>query len=83
MAEQAKFAYSLFKKSFRKASKMDQGKKQIKATVDHGQQLVELMNLLKRIPISIEVSYHLKNKKIINKLVEERCSEFWDLEKNN
>ena len=40
------------------------------------------MNLLKRILISTKIAYHLKNKKnIFNELVEERSSEFSNLEK--
>ena len=43
-----------------------------------------LMNLLERILISIEIAYHLKNKKnILNELVEEMSSKFWNLEKRN
>ena len=45
--------------------------------------LLNLMNLSKMILILTEIAYHLKNKKIFNELVEERSSEFSNLEKNN
>ena len=40
------------------------------------------MNLLKRILISTEIAYHLKNKtKIFYEFIKERSSEFWNSEK--
>ena len=43
---------------------------------------LNLMNLLKRILISAETVYHLKNKKKkFNELVEDRSSEFKNFEK--
>ena len=39
------------------------------------------MNLLKRILVLTEIVYHLKNKKIFNRLLEERPPEFRNLEK--
>ena len=41
----------------------------------------ESNELTKKILISTEIAYHLKSKKTFNKLVEERSSEFWNLEK--
>ena len=43
---------------------------------------LHLINLLKRILISTEIAYHMKNKKIFNKLVKEQFPEFWNLGKN-
>ena len=37
---------------------------------------LDLMNLLKRILISTELVYHMKNKKILNELIRESSSEF-------
>ena len=42
---------------------------------------LKLMNLLKRISISTDIAYHLKNKKIFNELIRQRSSEFWNLAK--
>ena len=43
---------------------------------------LNLMNLFKRILISTEIAYHLKNKKkIFNELTKERSSELSNLEK--
>ena len=39
------------------------------------------MNLFKKILLSTDIVYHLMNKKTFNELVEERSSEFKDLEK--
>ena len=79
--EQAKFAYSPLGKAFEKQTKTieEQGKKQIKAIDDHGKKWLNLMNLLKKIIISIEIVYHLINKKIFNKFVEEKSYEFQNL----
>ena len=49
---------------------------------------LNLMNLLKRILVSTEIVYHFKNKnkqtnKKINKLIEERSSDFSNLKKKN
>ena len=79
--EQAKFAYSPLGKAFEKQTKTieEQGKKQITAIDDHGKKWLNLMNLLKKIIISIEIVYHLINKKIFNKFVEEKSYEFQNL----
>ena len=37
---------------------------------------LDLMKLLKRILISTELVYHMKNKKIFNELIRKRSSEF-------
>ena len=39
------------------------------------------MNLFNKILLSTDIVYHLMNKKTFNELVEERSSEFKDLEK--
>ena len=50
MIEQAKFPYSSLGKAFEKQTKMieEQGKKQIKATLDHRKQLAESNELIKK-----------------------------------
>ena len=50
MIEQAKFAYSSLEKAFEKQTKMieEQGKKQIKAILDHRKQLAESNELIKK-----------------------------------
>ena len=58
----------------------DEGKKQIKAVEDHKKQLVEPDELITK-DFNIEIVYYLKNKKVFNELVEERSSEFKNLEK--
>ena len=58
----------------------DEGKKQIKAVEDHEKQLVEPDELITK-DFNIEIVYYLKNKKVFNELVEERSSEFKNLEK--
>ena len=58
----------------------DEGKKQIKAVEDHEKQLVEPDELITK-DFNIEIVYYLKNKKVFNELVEERSSEFNNLEK--
>ena len=62
--EQAKFAYSPSGKALEKQTKTieDQGKKQKQSKIMENN-LLNLMNLLKRILISKEIVYHLKNKK--------------------
>ena len=39
------------------------------------------MNLFKKVSISTETAYHLKNKKILNEIVEKRSSDIKKLEK--
>ena len=50
MIEQAKFPYSSLEKAFEKQTKMieEQGKKQIKAILDHRKQLAESNELIKK-----------------------------------
>ena len=50
LVEQAKFTYSSFGKALKKQTKTmkDQGEKQIKAVEDHGKQLVESNEIVKR-----------------------------------
>ena len=67
--EPAKFqlTYSPLGKTLEKQAKAieNQGKKQIKAIEDHGNNWLNLMNLLRRILILIEIVHHMKNKKNI------------------
>ena len=46
---------------------------------------LNLMNLFERILLSTEIAYHLKHThtKTFNKVIEEKTSEFWSLQKNN
>ena len=81
---EAKFTYSPFGKALEKQTNTieNQDKKQIKEIEDHGNQLVESNELIKkdfnidRDSIPLE-----EQKKIFNKLVEENSSEFRNLEK--
>ena len=42
---------------------------------------LNLMNLLERILVLTKIVYHLKNKKVINELINEKSAEFMNLEK--
>ena len=82
--EQTTFTYSLLRKALEKQIKTieDQGKKQRKAIEDHRKQLVESNELIKndfninRNSISLE-----EEEKYLIVFVEERSSDFWNLEK--
>ena len=60
MIEQAKFAYSSLEKAFEKQTKMieEQGKKQIKQFKITENNLLNLMNLLKKILTSTGIVHH-------------------------
>ena len=66
VTEETTFTYSLLEKTLEKQTKTieDQSKKQITEIEDHAKQLVLSNKLikLKRILISTEMPYHLKNK---------------------
>ena len=82
--EQAKFAYSPLGKAFEKQTKTieDQGKVQIKAAEKHGKQLVESNEFVKKdFNFNRDSKPFYEQRKIFNELVEERSSEFEDLEK--
>ena len=82
--EQVKFANSPLGKAVEKQTKTieDQRTKQIKAIEDHGEQLVESKELIKKDFNFDRDSIQLdEQRKIFNELVEERSSEFKDLEK--
>ena len=83
--EKAKFGSPSLGKALEKQTKTieDQGKNKQKQLKIMENNWLNLMHLLKRIVISTEIAYHLKNKKIFNKIAEERTSEFQNLEKKN
>ena len=84
MVEQAKFTYSPIGKAFEKQIKtiQNQGEKQIKATEGHGKQLVESNELIKKNFNINKDSIPLEEQRnTFNELVEERSSEFMNLEK--
>ena len=84
MVEQAKFTYSPIGKAFEKQIKtiQSQGEKQIKATEGHGKQLVESNELIKKNFNINKDSIPLEEQRnMFNELVEERSSEFMNLEK--
>ena len=71
-----------FRKSFRKAIKSieDRGKKHRKATEDHWKQSVESNELIKK-DFNIDIYSMPLEEQIFHELVEERSSEFRNLEK--
>ena len=81
MIEQAKFAYSPLGKAFEKQTKTIEeqkieGKKQIRATEDHGKQLAESNELIKQ-DFNIDREYTTWwTKKILNRFNKERSYEF-------
>ena len=84
MREQAKFAYSTLGKAFEKQTNTieDQGKKEIKALKEHEKQLVESNRLVKNDFNTDRDSIPFDGqRKVFNGLVEEKSSEFQDLEK--
>ena len=84
MIEQARFTYFSLGKAFEKQVKTieNQGEKQIKALEDHGQQLVEYNELIKKdFNIDRDSMSHVEQKKVFNKVIRERSSEFYNLEK--
>ena len=84
MIEQAKFTYFSLGKAFEKQVKTieNQGEKQIKALEDHGQQLVEYNELIKKdFNIDRDSMSYVEQKKVFNKVIRERSSEFYNLEK--
>ena len=84
MVEQAKFTYSPIGKAFEKQIKtiQSQVEKQIKATEGHGKQLVESNELIKKNFNINKDSIPLEEQRnMFNELVEERSSEFMNLEK--
>ena len=81
--EQAKFTYSSLRKALEKQTKTteDQAKKQIKAIKDHGKQLVESNELVKKdFNVDRGSMPHDKQKEIFNELIREKSSEFRSLE---
>ena len=81
LIEQAKFTYSWLGKSFEKQTKTIEEQGKTKTIEDHEKQLVESNKLLKK-DFNIDRNYHvyhLTNKKIFNRLVEEKSYEFNNL----
>ena len=77
--KKSKFAYSPLEKAFEKQIKTieDQSKKEIKATEDHGVQLMESNELIKKDFNIDRDSIPLKEQiEIFNEVIEERSSEF-------
>ena len=60
-----------------------QGKKQIKPIEDHGKNSLNLVHLLKRILISTEIAYHLKNEKKYLMNLLKKCLLNLEFRKNN
>ena len=84
MIEQARFTYFSLGKAFEKQVKTieNQGEKQIRPLEDHGQQLVEYNELIKKdFNIDRDSMSYVEQKKVFNKVVRERSSEFYNLEK--
>ena len=84
MIEQARFTYFSLGKAFEKQVKTieNQGEKQKKPLEDHGQQLVEYNELIKKdFNIDRDSMSHVEQKKVFNKVIRERSSEFYNLEK--
>ena len=84
MIEQARFTYFSLGKAFEKQVKTieNQGEKQKKPLEDHGQQLVEYNELIKKgFNIDRDSMSYVEQKKVFNKVVRERSSEFYNLEK--
>ena len=84
MIEQARFTYFSLGKAFEKQVKTieNQGEKQIKPLEDHGQQLVEYNELIKKdFNIDRDSMSYVEQKKVFNKFIRERSSEFYNLEK--
>ena len=77
--KKSKFTYSPLEKAFEKQIKTieDQSKKEIKATEDHGVQLMESNELIKKHFNIDRDSIPLKEQiEIFNEVIEERSSEF-------
>ena len=84
MIEQARFTYFSLGKAFEKQAKTieNQGEKQKKPLEDHGQQLVEYNELIKKdFNIDRDSMSYVEQKKVFNKVIRERSSEFYNLEK--
>ena len=84
MIEQARFTYFSLGKAFEKQVKTieNQGEKQKKPLEDHGQQLVEYNELIKKdFNIDRDSMSYVERKKVFNKVIRERSSEFYNLEK--
>ena len=84
MIEQARFTYFSLCKAFEKQVKTieNQGEKQKKPLEDHGQQLVEYNELIKKdFNIDRDSMSYVEQKKVFNKVIRERSSEFYNLEK--
>ena len=84
MIEQARFTYFSLGKAFEKQVKTieNQGEKQKKPLEDHGQQLVEYNELIKKdFNIDRDSMSYVEQKKVFNKVIRERSSEFYNLEK--
>ena len=84
MIEQARFTYFSLGKAFEKQVKTieNQGEKQIRPLEDHGQQLVEYNELIKKdFNIDRDSMSYVEQKKVFNKVIRERSSEFYNLEK--
>ena len=82
--ERAKFTYSPMNKALEKQTKTiaDQIKKQIKAIADHGKQLVEPNEPIKKdFNIDRDSIPHEKQTKIFNELVEKKSFEFQNFKK--
>ena len=69
--EQAKFTYSPLVKAFEKQIKTieNQGEKQIKALQEHGKQLTESNALVKKMIMILKITYFLRKKKYMIKLL--------------
>ena len=84
MIEQVKFTFSPLGQVFEKQIETieGQGEKQIKATEDHGKQLVVSNEIIKK-DFNIDRNSVLleEQKNVLNELVEKRSSEFMNLEK--
>ena len=84
MIEQARFTYFSLGKAFEKQVKTieNQGEKQKKPLEDHGQQLVEYNELIKKdFNIDRDSMSYVEQKKVFNKVIRKRSSEFYNLEK--
>ena len=84
MIEQARFTYFSLGKAFEKQVKTieNQGEKQIRPLEDHGQQLGEYNELIKKdFNIDRDSMSYVEQKKVFNKVIRERSSEFYNLEK--
>ena len=81
--DQVKFTYSALGEALEKQTKKkieDQRKRKIKAIEDPGKQLLEFNEDFNIDRYSI---LHQEQKEILNKLIKEKSSEFYHLEKNN